>query len=152
MTTATGTPTLLTATALPAAEGYDYDYYRARLAHPCVLEQSVAVRALRMPFLAVPVGGPRRGGYFPVHNMLIGLAVCDLLQGRPGFIQLRLRWSPDRDVSLLVEWGDAPPAEDDVARGRFYGYSDTAISKFLRSTARRPPTPSSTSTRSPAGL
>lgn len=58
MTTAARTPTLLTATALPAAEAYDYDYYRARLAHPCVLEQSVAVRALRMPFLAVPMRRP----------------------------------------------------------------------------------------------
>jgi hypothetical protein len=156
MTTAARTPLPLTVTVLPATEAYDYNYYRPRLADPSVLGQSVAIRVFRMPFLAVPAGGPRRGGYFSVDHLGIGLAVRGLLEGRPGFTALRLRWSPNRDACHVVEWGDAPPMWGDAARGRFYGYSDTAISKFVDSiarAARRPTTPSLTlSFRSPAGL
>ncbi|MET8679971.1 DUF6302 family protein [Streptomyces sp. NPDC004647] len=142
---------------MPAHEAYDYDYYWTRLADPSVLERSVAIRVYRMPFLAVPVGGPRRGGSFSVDHLSVGLAVCALLRGQPGFTALRLRWSPYRGACHVVEWGEVPPTWDDAAaRGHFYGYSDTAISAFLASTAgagRTPRTPSSAvSPRSPGGL
>lgn len=45
---------------MPARDAY---YYETRLADLWLLEKSVAIRTLRMPFLAVPVGGTRRGGY-----------------------------------------------------------------------------------------
>ncbi|MDF2258389.1 DUF6302 family protein [Streptantibioticus ferralitis] len=45
---------------------------------------------------------------------------------------VRVRWSPYRDTCHMVEWGDTPPLWDDAARGRFYGYSDTAITAFLQ--------------------
>lgn len=47
----------------PAAEAYDYEHFRSRLAEPALLTDAVAVRVFRAPLLAVPVGGPRRGGY-----------------------------------------------------------------------------------------
>ncbi|MDX3224554.1 DUF6302 family protein [Streptomyces sp. ME19-01-6] len=47
MTTMTSTPPPLTVTALPAQEAYDYEYHRARLADPSVLDQSVAIRIFR---------------------------------------------------------------------------------------------------------
>ncbi|MFD7014018.1 DUF6302 family protein [Streptomyces sp. NPDC059928] len=157
MATAKPTYPPLTITCLPAEDAYDYDHFRNRLADTSVLEHSVAIRIFRMPFLAVPAGGPRRGGYFSVPELSIGVEVLGLLRGRPGFTSLRLRWSPWRDCCHIVEWGAKPPDWwDDAARGRFYGYSATAISEFLDSAAsaqRRPKTPSSTSPfRSPAGL
>ncbi|MGW8329401.1 DUF6302 family protein [Streptomyces sp. NPDC055897] len=147
----------LTITCLPAEEAYDYDFFRARLADTSVLKESIAIRMFRMPFLTVPVGGPRRGGYFPVPELGLGVAVREVLQGRPGFTSLRLRWSPWRDTCHVVEWGARPPAWwDDAALGRFYGYSSSAIAEFLDSIApvdQGPKSPSSTAQfRSPAGL
>jgi uncharacterized protein DUF6302 len=146
----------LTISALPAVEAVDYDYFRVRLADASVLEQGVAIRIFRMPLLAVPVGGPRQGGYFSTSSLSVGLAVRSLLQDRPGFTSPRLRWSPHRDACHIVEWGEPPPrCWDDVALGRFYGYNDTAIAAYVRrataAAARGPTTPSSAfRSRSPA--
>jgi hypothetical protein len=133
----------LTIAVLPAREACDYEYFRHRLADVSVLEQSVAIRIFRMPLLAVPVGGPRRGGYFSTTSLTVGLAVRGLLQGRPGFTSPRLRWSPYRDACHIVEWGETPPRHwDDVALGRFYGYSDTVIAAFAAPRCcRRSPRP-----------
>lgn len=99
-------------------------------------EGSVAVRTMRMPFLAVPVGGTRRGGDSPVSYLCFGLKVRDLLCGQPGFPDLCVRSSPYPDSCFVVEWGDSPPelAGDHTATtmGRFYGYSEAAISAFVR--------------------
>ncbi|MGW3627808.1 DUF6302 family protein [Streptomyces sp. NPDC000880] len=158
MTAASSAYPPLTITVLPAREAYDYEHFRHRLADASVLEQSVAIRVFRMPLLAVPVSGPRRGGYFSTTSLTVGLAVRSLLEGRPGFTSLRLRRSPYRDACHIVEWGDTPPSYwDDVSLGRFYGYSDTAIAVFVRRTApaaaRGPKTPSSAfQIRSPAAL
>lgn len=122
----------------PASDAYDFEYFRARLADPSVLEHSVAIRVFRAPLLAVAVGGPRRGGYFPAAELVLGMGVLNLLTGRPGFPNLRLRWSSSPDACHAVEWGDAPPHwSDDVQCGRFYGYTDAAISAYTRSITTR---------------
>ncbi|MFF1714633.1 DUF6302 family protein [Streptomyces sp. NPDC058268] len=145
-------------TVAPPQEAYDYEYFAQRLADPWLLEQSLAVRPLRMPFLLVPVGGSRRGGYFSVPYRCLGLMVHDLVLGQPGFPDPRLRWSPYPDTSHVVEWGERPPTSwgpvDDITLGCFYGYSEQAIDQFMNrhtSTSRTPQTPSSaTGHRSPA--
>lgn len=136
-----------TATATVAAapqDAYDFEYLEQRTADAWLLEKSVAVRTLRMPFLAVPIEGSRRGGYFPVSCVCFGLKVRDVLLEQPGFPNPRLRWSPYPDTCTVVEWGERPPTLwgvcDDTTLGRFYGYSEAAIAAF---TQRPPQTPSS---------
>ncbi|MFD8952794.1 DUF6302 family protein [Streptomyces xanthophaeus] len=123
---------------LPAAHAYDFEHVRARLADPSVLERSVAIRVFRAPLLAVAVGGPRRGGYFPAEEMVIGMAVLRLLAGRPGYPNLRLRWSPSPDACHVVEWGEPPPHwGDDAQCGQFYGYAEAAIQAYSASVTTR---------------
>ncbi|GGV62936.1 hypothetical protein GCM10010277_68660 [Streptomyces longisporoflavus] len=149
-------PTALT--VAPAQEAYDYELFVERLADPWLLEKSIAVRTLRMPFLLVPVGGSRRGGYFSVPYVDLGLMVHDLVLGQPGFPDPRLRWAPYPDACHVVEWGERPPTyrgpADDIALGRFYGYSEHAIARFVNraaNTSRTPQPPSPASPfRSPA--
>ncbi|MFF1693551.1 DUF6302 family protein [Streptomyces sp. NPDC058257] len=138
-TTLTGPPTI---SLRPAAEAYDYEYFRSRLAEPSLLADAVAVRVFRAPLLAVPVGGPRRGGYMSFDLLTLATAAGFLLADQPGFPDLRVRWSPYRDTRHTVEWGDAAPEcwEDDAVFGRFYGYCESAITSFIR---ERPQTPSS---------
>ncbi|MET9184961.1 DUF6302 family protein [Streptomyces tendae] len=126
----------------PAAEAYDFEYFRDRLAVPGILDDAVAVRIFRAPLLAVPVGGPRLGGYMSFDLLTLAMAARDLLDNQPGFPNLRVRWSPYGDTCHTVEWGDPAPEwwEDDAVLGRFYGYSEGAISAF---TQHRPQTPSS---------
>ncbi|WP_369228784.1 DUF6302 family protein [Streptomyces sp. R21] len=149
----------VTATVMAAPQdAYDFYYYEQRIADAWLLDKSIAVRTLRMPFLAVPVGGSRRGGYFPVTCLCFGLRVRDVLLEQPGFPDPRLRWSPYPDTCHVVEWGERPPTLwgdcDDVTLGRFYGYSEDAIARFTNrraSTPRGPQTPSSAALlRSPA--
>ncbi|MFD3356259.1 DUF6302 family protein [Streptomyces fradiae] len=137
---------VVTATAIgDPQDAYDYDYYVRRLEDTWLVEKSIAVRIMRMPFLAVPVGGARRGGYYPVPCICFGLAVRDLLRDHAGFPDLRLHWSQAPETSDVVEWGEKPPRlwgnDDDTTLGRFYGYSETAIAAFTR--RRHPTTPSS---------
>lgn len=75
-------PVSATVMAAPQA-ACDFDYFEQRIADVWLLEKSVAVRTLRMPFLAVPIGGSRRGGYFPVSCLCFGLKVRDVLLERP---------------------------------------------------------------------
>ncbi|MGA5124416.1 DUF6302 family protein [Streptomyces pseudogriseolus] len=128
MLTTSGGP--LVVTALHATTAYDYEYYRSRLADPAILVDAVAICVFRAPLLAVPAGGTRRGGYMSFDLVTLAMAARDLLDGRPGFPDLRVRWSPYRDTCHVVEWGAQPPA-DDVSRGRFYGYSPKSIADFL---------------------
>ncbi|MER5929732.1 DUF6302 family protein [Streptomyces sp. NPDC002054] len=139
VTTLTRPPTI---SLRPAAEAYDYEYFRSRLAEPALLADAVAVRVFRAPLLAVPVGGPRRGGYMSFDLLTLATAARCLLTDQPGFPDLRVRWSPYRDTCHTVEWGDPAPEwwEDDAVFGRFYGYSESAITSFVRA---RPQTPSS---------
>lgn len=142
LTTSTKLTRPPTVSLCPAAEAYDYEYFHSRLAEPALLADAVAVRVFRAPLLAVPVGGSRRGGYMSFDLLTLGTAVRCLLTDQPGFPDLRVRWSPYRDTCHTVEWGDAAPEwwEDDAVFGRFYGYSESAITSFVR---ERPQTPSS---------
>ncbi|MFH8359588.1 DUF6302 family protein [Streptomyces anulatus] len=125
----------------PAEEAYDFEHFRDRLARPEVLAHAVAVRVFRAPLLAVPVGGPRRGGYMSFDLLTLAIGTRDLLTHQPGFPDLRIRWSPYRNTCHTVEWGDLAPEwwENDVVFGRFYGYSEAAIAAFVR---QHPQTPS----------
>lgn len=124
----------------PATEAYDFEYFRDRLAVPAILNEAVAVRIFRAPLLAVPVGGPRLGGYMSFDLLTLAMSIRDLLDNQPGFPNLRVRWSPYRDTCHTVEWGAPAPDwwEDDTVFGRFYGYSEDAIAAFVR---QHPQTP-----------
>lgn len=113
------------------ADVRDADYYRQRLEDPSLLAGALAVRLSRDVWLVVPVGGRRRGGYLPVPDLLTGAAARRLLTGRPGFPDVRLRWSPYADCCHVIAWGEpAPREDDDETLGRFYGYSEDAINRF----------------------
>ncbi|QNA77067.1 hypothetical protein C8250_039100 [Streptomyces sp. So13.3] len=114
---------------VPARLAYDFEYIGSRLADPSLLDHAVAVCVHRAPLLAVPVGGARRGGFMSFDLLILAEKTRGLLEGLPGFPDLRLRPSPYRDTCHLVEWGGRPPAcdYDDAARGRFYGYSKAAV-------------------------
>ncbi|WP_447035773.1 DUF6302 family protein [Streptomyces sp. DSM 118878] len=142
MLTATTPARALTVSLCPAEEAYDYESYRSRLAEPAILAEAVAVRVFRAPLLAIPVGGPRCGGYMSFDLLTLAMAARSLLAKQPGFPDLRVSFSPYRDTCHTVEWGDPAPEcwEGDEVRGRFYGYSEAAISAFVR---RSPQTPSS---------
>ncbi|MGW3563054.1 DUF6302 family protein [Streptomyces sp. NPDC000941] len=66
---------------------------------------------------------------------------------------MRLHWSPYRDASHVVEWGEVAPTCGEAVRNCFYGYSDTMRSPISSIAAkRRTEIPSSTwPFRSPAG-
>ncbi|WUW51620.1 DUF6302 family protein [Streptomyces sp. NBC_01456] len=124
----------------PAVQAYDYEYFRSRLAEPALLADAVAVRVFRAPLLAVPVGGQRRGGYMSFDLLTLATAARGLLAGQAGFPDLRIRWSPFRDTCHTVEWGDPSPGwwESDMVFGRFYGYSEAAITTFVRQHPQSP--------------
>ncbi|MFF3157969.1 DUF6302 family protein [Streptomyces sp. NPDC057910] len=148
----TTTASALTPSLCPAEEAYDFEHFRDRLAQPEVLAYAVAVRVFRAPLLAVPIGGPRRGGYMSFDWLSLATATRSLLTDQPGFPNLRVRWSPYRDTCHTVEWGDPAPEwwEGHTIFGRFYGYSEAAIAAFVR---QHPQTPSSaTSEPFPHGL
>ncbi|MFF9016125.1 DUF6302 family protein [Streptomyces sp. NPDC014870] len=142
LTTATTLPRHPAVSLRPAAEAYDYEHFRSRLAEPALLADAVAVRVFRAPLLAVPVGGPRRGGYMSFDLLTHARATHVLLTEQTGFPDLRVRWSPYRDTCHTVEWGDSAPEwwENDAVFGRFYGYSEAAIAAFMQ---RHHKTPSS---------
>ncbi|MGW5925209.1 DUF6302 family protein [Streptomyces anulatus] len=122
------------ATLLPpdAADESEMDYYRQRLDDPALLDRAFAVQVEGSVFLAVPVGGCRKGGYLSVSEVVTGLVARSLLRGRPGFPDVRLSWSPYPDCCHVVRWGAPVPYEDDpVAEGRFYGYSKEALATFV---------------------
>ncbi|MEV8391783.1 MULTISPECIES: DUF6302 family protein [unclassified Streptomyces] len=111
-----------------------------RLADPGLLEQAVEVRVGERDGvvryrLAVPVGGARRAGYLTVADYAEALATLAMLDGRPGFPHVRLRGTvTSRDSRRTIIWGDDPPTTDAAARWKFYGYSDTSISRYAQQT------------------
>lgn len=140
------------------ADAYGYELYAARLADPRLLESSLALRLLRIPFLAVPVGGSRLGGFYRVPCICFALKVSDFLRGRDGFPHPSLRWVSSPHSCYAVEWGEKPPAlwgnDNPITLGRFYGWTNSAIAGSVAKYAAQhgPRTPSSaTNHRSPAG-
>ncbi|WP_405895189.1 DUF6302 family protein (plasmid) [Streptomyces sp. NBC_01527] len=136
-------------------EAYDYEFYAGRLADSDLLEKSLALRTLRIPLLAVPVGGLRQGGSYEVTCLCFGLKVADLLRGKRGYPDIRLRWAPSPHDCYVVEWGETSPTlrgRTDTARlGKFYGYTDLAIAEAITKSAARSglQTPSSATDQRP---
>jgi hypothetical protein len=115
-----------------ARDEWEASWYRERLADPSLIAAGVVVVvAGRIGYLAVPVGGQRRGGYIPVGDAVDVPLLLQALDGRPGFPAVRVRWSTCESTCHVVEWGDVPPdTDDDAVRGRFYGYSERAMARF----------------------
>ncbi|MFF7452193.1 MULTISPECIES: DUF6302 family protein [unclassified Streptomyces] len=113
-------------TVMPPAEAYDFDYFRTRVDAE-LLWRSIAIRVLRMPLLAVPVGGTRRGGWFGVDNLAIAMAVRDVLTPFDGFSDPRITWQHAHRGSYAVAWGERPPATwlDEDERLTFYGFTQS---------------------------
>ncbi|TLQ39365.1 DUF6302 family protein [Streptomyces marianii] len=116
---------------LPAARASDYQQFRSILDDPALADEGIAVQTWGSPLLLVPVGGQRRGGYYPAATWSTTLQIWLRIRRRQGFPRTRIRWSRDLEVCHNVIWGAEPPQEGDRARGRFYGYSETAINDFL---------------------
>lgn len=117
---------------VPARDAYDLEYFASRLADPSLIEHAVGICFHRASLLAVPVGGARRGGCMSFDLLVLAQKAALLLEGLPGFPEVRVVPSPHRTACHVVEWGAPPPACDDAAvRGRFYGYSETAIQRRL---------------------
>ncbi|RSS94244.1 hypothetical protein EF903_06815 [Streptomyces sp. WAC05292] len=117
-------------TLAPARDAVDYQWYRDRLADPDLVNAGVSISLFRMPLLAVPVAGRRRGGFLSVGNLIDAYSIGGLLARRTGFPDTRVRWSVYPDTCHVVEWGGRPPTGGDDALGRFYGYSEAAIAEF----------------------
>ncbi|CAL9614769.1 hypothetical protein SUDANB1_05704 [Streptomyces sp. enrichment culture] len=114
-------------------EEWEASWYRERLAEPSLLNTAVAIVVGGTSYLAVPVGGERRGGYIPVRDPTSVMLLRQALEGLDGFPAVRVRWSTHPDTCDVVEWGDcAPDADGDAERGRFYGYSERAIARFTK--------------------
>lgn len=113
----------LTVTLLPPSEAYDYEHVANRLLDPELLAGAVAIRIFRIPLLAVPVGGRRRGGTLSVASEAVGTGITDVLSVLRGFPDVRLTRTPDLLSSYAVEWGEAKPDDlSDDARSLFYGF------------------------------
>ncbi|MBD0739074.1 DUF6302 family protein [Streptomyces sp. CBMA29] len=119
----------LTIAVLPATAAYDFESVASRIHDRDLLRGSVALRVFRIPLLAVPVGGCRRGGRIETSSVAVALAIRAALRDIPGFplvrVDLALPVGTDR---WLVEWGEKPP---DLFAGhrerlRFYGYAANA--------------------------
>ncbi|MYR61315.1 hypothetical protein GTY54_35560, partial [Streptomyces sp. SID625] len=99
-----------------------------------ILDAAVALVVDRTRFLAVPVSksGGRRGGYLAVTDRVTTRCLRDVLDGMPGFPDVRVVWATTPAQCHAVEWGEARPGcWDDYVQGRFYGYSDQAIAQFV---------------------
>lgn len=112
-------------------ECVDYAWFRERLAEPGLLDCAVGVKAGGATLLAVPVGKSRSGGYLSVGTVADAVRIWWALRGQPGFPRVRLGLSVHRDTCHTVGWGPRQPW-DDGERGRYFGYSPSAIDSFLR--------------------
>ncbi|WP_328535974.1 DUF6302 family protein [Streptomyces sp. NBC_00344] len=118
-------------TLRPASEAHDYAAYADTLADNGLLNGAVAVSVFRIPLLAVPVGGARRGGCLVAgSDCRIALAICDALTGWTGFPDVRVM---EARRKWVVAWGESEPEPGwDLVhpdRLRFYGYSAAAIAR-----------------------
>jgi len=115
----------------------NWSWLAARLEDPGLLRRGVVV----LGEIAVPVGGKRRGGFVFVAGRAEGKRVIAAIRGVPGFPRPRL--VVPRRYAATVRWGDAAPvspgvtasdlewARHDLAAGRYHGYTERAIRRFL---------------------
>ncbi|MET4670501.1 DUF6302 family protein [Streptomyces microflavus] len=118
------------ATVLAPGTACDYSFFEQRLVDRSLLGLSVAVRTLRLAWLAVPVGESRRGGFYTVSCSCFALAVREALAELDGFPNVRLREATAPAREHLVEWGGPSPMLDpscDAAVvNEFFGFRPSA--------------------------
>ncbi|MFJ5035548.1 DUF6302 family protein [Streptomyces sp. NPDC088560] len=119
-----------------ARDEWEVSWFREQLADPSLIGAGVVVVVDGMGFLAVPVGGRRRGGYLAASDRATACCLRDALAGRPGYPDVRVHWVRDARVCHAVRWGgDAPDGDDDRVIGAFYGYSEQATKAYLKDVA-----------------
>ncbi|MFD8589896.1 DUF6302 family protein [Streptomyces sp. NPDC059637] len=100
---------------LAPEEACDFEYWAARLVHPELLRNAVAVALYRLPLLAVPAGMGRRGGRMDMVFTSFAELTALELHGRPGFHGVAA-------VGTDVVWGEPVPKDlTPDARRRFFG-------------------------------
>ncbi|MEV5880672.1 DUF6302 family protein [Streptomyces sp. NPDC052101] len=110
---------------------WEASWFRDRLSDPTLIDAGIVVVVDGAGYLAVPVGGQRRGGYVSASDRGTARCLRDALAGRPGYPNVRVRWSACPSDCHTVAWGEAAPDnDDDQAVGEFYGYSPSAIARF----------------------
>lgn len=122
----------------------DRAWYATRLDDPWLLDFSIPLRTRDACFfLAVPVGGRRRGGLVPFDSPKSAEQAAERLRGTAGFPNVRIERSRKRGSHHLIRWGEEQPTvterdnqvEGKIAEhrsaGEFFGYSDSAIRAFL---------------------
>ncbi|HEV3420846.1 MAG TPA: DUF6302 family protein [Candidatus Acidoferrum sp.] len=117
----------------------NWDFFKDRLEDPSLLKNSVPIVCDGMTVdLAVPVGGKRRGGYVALATLRWCREAVRQLKAKPGFPNLRIVDGRPFQCMHNVEWGDPQPecdtedcAGDDVERGRYFGFSEAAIERFV---------------------
>ena len=109
----------------------NWNYFQERLEDVSLLDRAVTIECDGTAAdLAVPVGGKRRGGWIALKSLRLCRDAIRQLRGREGFPNLRIQCT-GAVPEYLVWWGDEMP--DGVAeRGRFFGYSEKAIQKYLK--------------------
>jgi hypothetical protein len=109
-----------------------WEYLKERLEDVSLLNSAVPiVYGGVVVGLAVPVGGKRRGGCVALPTLRCCHEAVKQLKNTPGFPNLRIV-KGGREYPPNVEWGEQQPAsDDDAVRGRFFGYSEPAIAKFV---------------------
>jgi len=102
-------------------------------------------------FLAVPIGGRRRGGLVPFASPKTAEQAAEKLRSKAAFPNVRIERSRQGGTCHEVWWGEDKPAisesdnqiEDRIAEhraaGEFFGYSDSEIRAFLLNQFGREP-------------
>jgi hypothetical protein len=109
---------------------WEVSWYRERLYDQSLLQKSVVIVLGQTRYLAVPVGGQRRGGWISVDDREVLEQLVDALKNRDGFPLVRVRWSGHPDVCHSVAWGERHPVttdKDEVLR--FYGLDPAAADR-----------------------
>ncbi|PAZ16590.1 hypothetical protein CLM62_06470 [Streptomyces sp. SA15] len=105
-------------------------WYRERLDDPALLDACVVVVIEESRYLAVPVGGKRRGGYILLDDTNHLEQLRDALKDRDGFPSVRVRWSRHPDVCHSIAWGDPHPRTTDQNKVlEFYGFDLDAVER-----------------------
>jgi len=125
---------------IPKGETSDYPYFAERLEDHSLLEKALAIHYGNLFFLAVPVGGRRRGGWVPTPDRACARRVVAFLSDKGGFPNPRVKFEPG--YAPKVQWGDRKPRQPgklteyavvcwQIKLGKYYGYSDKAILDFI---------------------
>jgi hypothetical protein len=119
-------------------------YYRSILEDPSLADNGAEITEEKTGELidvAIPVGGKRKGGYLecPLCDEA-ARGLIERLRNHGGFPNVRLE-----SGSAHVAWGEPIPGHGDtgaseemiIARGRYFGYRESAIKDFVKASKRR---------------